>query len=150
MSRSSPRRSCRCGPATVDFCEPAVDRVQANFEKGVIEPWDRSKVDIDGYEPGLVTGTAGEMATNDGKRYCLPSVWGTEAMVYNTEEAPMEYGTAGLGTCSIRNMSGTVTVRPHSAWPPWAASSKPQGQLPQPFIETYTNMDVMRRIRTSS
>ena len=100
---------------TVDFCEPTVDRVQAFFENGIVQPWDMTKIDLDGYEPGLVTGQAGEMATIDGKRYFLPSVWGTEALVFNTEEAPMEYGTASLGDLFDPKYVGAVTVRPHSA-----------------------------------
>ena len=31
-----------------------------------------NKIDLDNFEPGLVAGQAGEMATIDGKRYFLP------------------------------------------------------------------------------
>ena len=110
-----PSRSCRLQTGTVDFCEPTVDRVQGYYENGVVQPWDLTKVNLDDYEPGLVTGLAGEMATIDGKRYFLPSVWGTEALVFNTEEAPMVYGTASLGDLFDPKYVGAVTVRPHSA-----------------------------------
>jgi len=128
----------------VDFCEPTVDRVQGYFENGVVQPWSDS-IDVNAYEPGLVTGQAGEMATIDGKRFFFPSVWGTEALVYNTQEAPMEWGTASLGDLFDPKYVGAVTVRPHSALAAMGRYLDSLGQLPHPFIESYTNMDVMRQ-----
>jgi spermidine/putrescine transport system substrate-binding protein len=127
----------------VDFCEPTVDRVQGYFENGVVQPW--QGISIDGYEPGLVTGQAGEMATINGERYFWPSVWGTEALVYNTEEAPMEYGVASLGDLFDPKYVGVVTVRPHSALAAMGRYLETQGKLPHPFLESYKNMDVMRQ-----
>ncbi len=128
---------------TVDFCEPTVDHVQGYYENGIIQPWSDS-IDVNSYEPGLVTGQAGEMATIDGKRYFYPSVWGTEALVYNTQDAPMEYGTASLGDLFDPKYVGLVTVRPHSALAAMGRYLELQGKLPHPFIESYTNMDVMK------
>ena len=126
----------------VDFCEPTVDRVQAYFENGVVQPW--KDISIDGYEPGLVTGQAGEMAVINGERLFLPSVWGTEALVYNTQEAPMEYGVASLGDLFDPKYVGVVTVRPHSALAAMGRYLDSQGKLPHPFLESYKNMDVMK------
>ena len=126
----------------VDFCEPTVDRVQAYFENGVVQPW--KDISIDGYEPGLVTGQAGEMAVINGERLFLPSVWGTEALVYNTQEAPMEYGVASLGDLFDPKYVGVVTVRPHSALAAMGRYLDSQGKLPNPFLESYKNMDVMK------
>ena len=130
---------------TVDFCEPTVDRVAAFFENGVVQPWDAGKINLDGFEPGLVTGQAGEMAQVGGKRYFLPAVWGTEALVFNTEQAPMEYGKASLGDLFDPKYVGAVTVRPHSALAAMGRYLDSQGKLPHAFMESYTNMDVMRQ-----
>src|SRR4051794_6219830 len=129
----------------VDFLEPTVERTQAFVENGIIQPWDMTKLDIESYEPGLVKGMAGEMATFDGKRYFVPAVWGTEALVFNTEQAPMEYGTASLGDLFDPKYVGAVTVRPHSALAAMGRYLDSQGKLPHPFLDSYTNMDVMRQ-----
>src|SRR3954467_15651909 len=42
--------------------QPAVDRAAAFVESGVVQPWDLGKINLDGFEPGLVAGQAGEMA----------------------------------------------------------------------------------------
>jgi spermidine/putrescine transport system substrate-binding protein len=129
---------------TVDFCEPTVERTQAFVENGIIQPWDAAKINLDGYEPGLVSGAAGEMASVDGQRYFVPAVWGTEALVYNTQEAPMEYGTASLGDLFDPKYVGAVTVRPHSALAAMGRYLESQGKLPHPFVESYKDMAVMR------
>ena len=128
----------------VDFLEPTVERTQAFVENGIIQPWDMAKLDISSYEPGLVEGMAGEMATFDGKRYFVPAVWGTEALLFNNEQAPMEYGTASLGDLFDPKYVGAVTVRPHSALAAMGRFLDSQGKLPHPFIDSYKNMDVMK------
>ena len=50
-------------------------------ENGLAQRWDLDKLSMDNYLPGLADGKTGEMATVDGKRYYVPSVWGTEAIV---------------------------------------------------------------------
>ena len=57
----------------------------------------------------------GEMATVDGKRMIVLSVWGTEAIVYSKTEAPTEYGKASLGDLFDPKFEGKVCLRPHSA-----------------------------------
>jgi spermidine/putrescine transport system substrate-binding protein len=128
----------------VDFLEPTVERTQAFVENGIIQPWDMAKLDIESYEPGLVKGIAAEMATFDGQRYFVPAVWGTEALVFNTEQAPMEYGTASLGDLFDPKYAGAVTVRPHSALAAMGRYLDSQGKLPHPFVDSYKNMDVMK------
>ena len=99
----------------IDFCEPVVQLLQAYTENGLVQPWDESRIDLDGYEPSLVGGVTGSLAVIEGRRYFLPSVWGTEALVYHTERAPLVYGTASLGDLFDPRYIGLVTVRPHSA-----------------------------------
>ena len=44
----------------VDVIEPTVDRVKAYSENDIVQPWDTTKVSLDNYEQGLVTGNAGD------------------------------------------------------------------------------------------
>src|SRR4029079_10495881 len=71
-----------------DVIEPTVDRTKSYVENGIVQGWDHAKVPLDKYLPGMADGKAGEMATIDGKRYFLPGVWGTEALVFNKELFP--------------------------------------------------------------
>ena len=106
---------------SIDFCEPAVQL------KAYVGQRDRSavgkrRINLDGYEPNLVSGATGSLAVIGGRRYFLPSVWGTEALVYHTGAGANGYGTASLGdlfdpTMSARSPSGRIR-----RWPPWAAS----------------------------
>ncbi len=131
--------------SAVDICEPTVQRTQEYVENGIVQPWDERKINLDGYEPEFVRGATGSLAVIDGKRYLLPSVWGTEALVYSTQDAPMAYGTASLGDLFDPKHVGVVTVRPHSALAAMGRYLDSLGKLPHPFIESYTNMEVMER-----
>src|SRR5262245_60492408 len=79
-----------------DMSEPTLDRAPGWYTSGLIQGWDTSKLAMDNYLPGLADGAAGERATVDGKRLIVPSVWGTEALVYSKADAPSEYGKASL------------------------------------------------------
>ena len=75
------------------------------------------------------------MASVDGKRCFVPSVWGTEALVYQHQEAPMEYGTASLGDLFDPKFEGKVTVRAHSALAAMGRYLDSQGKLPKPWLD---------------
>ena len=98
-----------------DVIEPTLDGVRSYAENDLVQAWDTGKINLDNYEPSLVTGRAGEMAGIGGKRMFLPSVWGTEALVFNTEEAPMVYGTASLADLWDPKFEGKVAIRALSA-----------------------------------
>jgi spermidine/putrescine transport system substrate-binding protein len=98
-----------------DVIEPTLDGVQSYAENGLVQAWDTGKISLDNYEPSLVTGRAGQMAEIGGKRMFLPSAWGTEALVFNTEEAPMVYGTASLADLWNPKFEGKVAIRALSA-----------------------------------
>ena len=127
----------------VDFCEPTVQRTQEYVENGIVQPWPENGANLDGYLPEMVSGTTGSLAVIGGKRYHLPSAWGTEALVYHQELAPMSYGTASLGDLFDPSNVGAVTVRPHSALAAMGRLLDEQGRLPHPFLATYTNLEVM-------
>lgn len=84
----------------IDCVEPTLDRVPAWVSNGIVQPWDMNKIKLDNYDPAFVTGSAGAAAQVDGKRYYLPSVWGTEALVHSTQDAPMDYPNTTLASLS--------------------------------------------------
>lgn len=129
-----------------DVVEPTVDRTKAYVENGLIQPWDESKITMANYLPGMADGLVGEMAVIDGKRYFLTGVWGTEALVYNKELFPTEYGKASLADLWGENLAGKVTVRAHSALASLGRVMDAAGQLPKPFMDGYKNDDDMKLI----
>jgi spermidine/putrescine transport system substrate-binding protein len=96
----------------VDMIEPTIDRVGAWASNGLLGAFDESKLAMDNYLPGLADGAAGERSRIDGKLMYVPSVWGTEALVFNKESAVL--GDApSLG--ALFDPANQAVVRPHSA-----------------------------------
>ena len=139
---------CRVALQTggVDFVEPTLDRVPAWVSNGIVQPWDMSKVKLDNYDPAFVSGQAGQAAELDGKRYYLPSVWGTEALVYSTKEAAMAYPNTTLASLFDPKFDGRVTVRAHSALAAMGRVLDEQGKLPKPFLDSYKDEATMRQV----
>jgi spermidine/putrescine transport system substrate-binding protein len=132
------------GTGGVDVTEPTVERTGAWVTNGLVQPWDTAKVSLDAYIPGIADGDAGTKATVDGKRYMVPSVWGTEALVYNMKDAPMKYGEASLGHLFAPEFEGKVTVRAHSSLAAMGRYLDSQGKLPKPWIEGYNDEATMK------
>ena len=139
---------CRVALQTggVDFVEPTLDRVPAWVSNGIVQPWDMNKIKLDNYDPAFVSGQAGEAAEIGGKRYYLPSVWGTEALVHSTKEAPMTYPETTLASLFDPKFDGKVTVRGHSALAAMGRVLDAQGKLPKPFIDSYKDEATMRLV----
>lgn len=129
-----------------DTIEPTVDRAKSYVENDLVQSWDEAKATLGNYLPGMVDGSAGEMATITGKRYFLPSVWGTEALVFSKEKFPLEYGKASLADLWGANLEGKVTLRAHSALAVLGRVMDAEGKLPKPFMEGYKNDDAMKEI----
>ncbi|MBO3759214.1 extracellular solute-binding protein [Ciceribacter sp. L1K23] len=126
---------------TSDVIEPTLDRVSAWNANGLLQGWDTSKLAMDNYAPGLADGSADELATIDGQKLIVPSVWGTEALVYSKEDFPTEYGKASLG--DLFNPDNMVTVRGHSALAAMGRWLDAQGKLPKPWIDGYKDEATM-------
>ena len=139
---------CRVALQTggVDFVEPTLDRVPAWVSNGIVQPWDMSKIKLDNYDPAFVSGQAGQAAELDGKRYYLPSVWGTEALVFSTKEAAMAYPNTTLASLFDPKFDGRVTVRAHSALAAMGRVLDEQGKLPKPFLDSYKDEATMRQV----
>src|SRR5438067_8312109 len=102
--------------AALDVVEPTLNRVASWASNGLLQGWDTSKLAMDNYIPGLADGAAGERATINGKRMIVPSVWGTEAIIFSkTEATNTEYGKVSLGYLWDDKYVGKVCVRAHSS-----------------------------------
>src|SRR5437763_3536263 len=133
--------------AAVDVVEPTLDRVAGWASNGLVQGWDTSKLAMDSYIPGLADGSAGERATIDGKRMIVPSVWGTEAIIFSkTEATNTEYGKVSLGDLWDDKYVGKVCVRAHSSLAAMGRWLDSQGKLPKPWLESYANEDAMRQL----
>ena len=130
----------------VDFVEPTLDRVPAWVSNGIVQPWDLNKVKLDNYDSAFVSGQAGDAATVNGKRYYLPSVWGTEALVHSTADAPMDYPNTTLASLFDPKFDGKVVVRAHSALAAMGRVLDEQGKLPKPYLDSYKDEATMRQV----
>lgn len=130
----------------VDMVEPTVDRVSAWASNGLIQGWDLSKLAIDNYLPGMADGAIGDMATVDGQRMMVLSVWGTEALVYDKDVMPLEYGTASLGDLFNPANSGKVVGRPHSTLAAMGRWLDAEGKLPKPWLDGYKDEATMTEL----
>jgi spermidine/putrescine transport system substrate-binding protein len=131
------------GVGAYDLSEPAADRVVNWVEQGFIQPLDPAKLDVAGVEPAFLKGDAGEMVVVDGKRYGTPSVWGTEALLFNSDEVKLEYGTASLGDLFDPAYAGKVTMRPHSGLAAIGRWLDAQGKLPKPYRSSFKDEATM-------
>jgi spermidine/putrescine transport system substrate-binding protein len=130
----------------LDVVEPTVDRIGGWAENGLAQGWDLNKLSMDNYLPGLADGKMGEMATVDGKRMIVLSVWGTEAIVYSKTEAPTEYGKASLGDLFDPKFEGKVCLRAHSALAAMGRYLDSIGKLPKPWIDGYKDEATMKEL----
>ena len=130
----------------VDIVEPTVDRAQSWVDNDIIQPWDESKIDLALYDQAFVTGAAGDMAQIKGKRFFIPSVWGTEALTHHNTEAPMEYGSASLADLFDPKFEGKVVLRAHSSLAAMGRVLDSQGKLPKPWLEGYKDESTMKQL----
>ena len=129
-----------------DVVEPTGDRVGGWAADGLVQAWDTNKLALDNYLPGLADGKAGEMATVDGKRMIVPSVWGTEAIVYSKKDFPTEYGKASLGDLWGPNLDGKICIRAHSSLAAMGRWLDSEGKLPKPWLDGYKDEATMKQL----
>ena len=131
---------------SVDVAEPTLDRMPGWVTDGLLQGWDSKKVALDNYVSGLADGAAGTAATIDGNRYIVPSVWGTEALVFSKKDNMMEYGKGGLADLFDDKNAGKVTMRAHSSLAAMGRVLDAAGKLPMPWLEGYKNEDNMKKL----
>lgn len=125
---------------SLDVVEPTVDRIGGWASNGLVQGWDTSKLDMNAYLPGLADGTMGEMATVDGARMIVLSVWGTEALVYSKADAKLSTPPSLGDLFSGDNMA---CVRPHSALAAMGRYLDATGKLPRPWLDGYKDEAAM-------
>ena len=127
-----------------DIIWPSVDRVPNYVEFGLLQPIDDSKVEWDRVLPSAAKNSETLGAVVDGKRYQVPTDWGTEALAFDQNDMPLEYGTASYGDIWKPESAGKATVRGHSSLVGLALWLESEGKLPHPFIDSYRDEAVMR------
>ncbi len=124
----------------IDMIEPTIDRVGAWNSNGLLGAFDEAKLAMDNYLPGLADGAAGERSRKDGALLYVPSVWGTEALVYNKETAVLGE-PASLG--ALFDPANQAVLRPHSALAAMGRWLDATGKLPRPWLDGYSDMTAM-------
>jgi spermidine/putrescine transport system substrate-binding protein len=130
----------------VDVVEPTLDRLPGWVSNGIIAPWNTEKLALSNYLDGVPGGKPGDAGEIEGKRFFVPSVWGTEALTYSKADAPMEYGTASLGDLWDPKFEGKVVVRAHSSLAAMGRWLDSQGKLPKPWLEGYKDETTMKQL----
>jgi spermidine/putrescine transport system substrate-binding protein len=125
----------------IDMIEPTIDRWGGWNSNGLLQAWDPAKLAMDNYLPGMADGAAGTRSRDaDDNLFYVPSVWGTEALVYKKDEAKLSE-PASLG--DLFSADNKAVLRPHSALAAMGRYLDAQGKLPFPWMDGYTDMDKM-------
>ncbi|UUP19898.1 extracellular solute-binding protein [Nitratireductor thuwali] len=132
--------------AGFDIIWPTVDRVPNYVEFGLVQPIDESKVDIEKCLPSAWNNSANLGAVIDGKRYQVPTDWGTEALTFDKQQAPLEYGTASYGDIWKPEMEGKATVRAHSGLVGLGLWLQGEGKLPLPMVDAFKSEENMTKV----
>jgi spermidine/putrescine transport system substrate-binding protein len=127
----------------MDIYEPTVDRIASWNSNGLVQGWDTAKLALDNYLPGMADGSIGERSTIDGKRMIVLSVWGTEALVVDKDNAVLGE-PASLG--ALFDPANQVVLRPHSALAAMGRWLDATGKLPRPWMDGYTDMAAMTEL----
>ncbi len=131
---------------TLDVIEPTLDRLPAWVDDDMVQPWDLKKLAADNYLDGVPGGKAGSAADINGQRYFVPSVWGTEAITFNSKTQDGAYGKIGLSNLFDDANAGKVTVRGHSSLAAMGRVLDATGKLPMPWADGYKNEDNMKKL----
>lgn len=129
-----------------DLIWPTVDRVPNYVEFELIQALDESKVEVDKCLPSAWENSAKFGAVVDGQRYQVPTDWGTEALAFDKDQAPLEYGTASYGDIWKPEMASKATVRGHSSLVGLGLWLEAEGKLPRPLLDAFTSPEAQVEI----
>ncbi|MCC0039122.1 MAG: extracellular solute-binding protein [Brucellaceae bacterium] len=132
--------------AGFDVIWPSVDRVPNYVEFNLVQPLDEAKIDVAKCLPSAWTSSANLGAVVDGKRYQVPTDWGTEALSFDKEQMPLEYGTASYGHIWAPEAEGKATVRGHSGLVGLGLWMEGEGKLPMPMVDAFKSEDNMVKV----
>ena len=133
------------GSGGADLAEPTVERISQWLSDGMVQPLDRSKLEMDHYVSGMPGTKEGDPAYISGKMYFVPSCWGGEAMGYASDVPNHAYGEASLKQLFDPQFEGQVTVRAESALPAMGRLMDLEGKLPRPYLDSYKSEEAMRQ-----
>ena len=140
-----------------DLIWPTVDRVPNYVEFGLIQPLDEAKIEVAKVLPSAWENSTKLGAVVDGKRYQVPTDWGTEAIAFDNTVAKLQYGQASYGDLWKPEYKGQVTVRGHSSLIGIALWLESQGKLPHPVRQQFTeeakaraNFDAIIKVATEN
>jgi spermidine/putrescine transport system substrate-binding protein len=126
-----------------DIIWPTVDRVPNYVEFDLVQPIDESRVEVDRCLPSAWTNSENLGAVVDGARYQVPTDWGTEAIAFDKEQMPLEYGTASYGDIWAPEQAGKATVRGHSGLVGLGLWLEAEGRLPRPMLDAFKSEEAM-------
>ncbi len=129
---------------SIDMIEPTLDRLPAWLDNGLIQAWNADKLALANYLKGVPGGTAGDAGEVTGKRYFVPSVWGTEAITY--KDGDFDPATVGLANLFDPANEGKVTLRAHSSLAAMGRVLDAAGKLPMPWLDGYKNEENMVKL----
>lgn len=122
-----------------DLIMPTIDRVPQYVSEGLLKPLDESKINFGNVIDGNLRGSDEGGGKVDGKRYVAPTDWGTEALTYDMEKAPLKYGTASYGDMWNPDYKGKVTCRGHSGLVGIGLYLQDDGKLPHTMREAFAD-----------
>ncbi|MFN7003204.1 MAG: extracellular solute-binding protein [Roseinatronobacter sp.] len=125
--------------AGFDLIWPTVDRVPNYVEFGLVQPIDESRIEIARVLPSAWQNSVNLGAVVDGARYQVPTDWGTEALSFDREQMPLEFGSASYGDLWGESAHGLATMRGHSGLVGLGLWMEAQGMLPRPLLDAYTS-----------
>lgn len=132
--------------AGFDLIWPTVDRVPNYVEYGLVQPIDEAKVEVARCLPSAWENSAKFGAVVEGERYQVPTDWGTEAIAFDREQMPLEYGTASYGDIWAPEQHGKATVRGHSSLVGLGLWLEAEGKLPRPLLDAFASPEAQEEI----
>ncbi|MDE2383133.1 MAG: extracellular solute-binding protein [Alphaproteobacteria bacterium] len=130
----------------VDVMEPTLDRLPGWVSNDLIQPWDVKKLALDNYLDGVPGGKPGDAGEIKGQRYFVPSVWGTEALTFNSKTIKGDYGSIGLADLWDDKMAGKICIRAHSSLAAMGRVLDAAGKLPKPWLDGYKDEATMKQL----
>lgn len=127
-----------------DIIWPSVDRVPNYVELDLVQPIDEKKVTVDNCLPSAWKNSEQLGAVVNGKRWQVPTDWGTEAITFDKKASPLAYGKASYGDIWKPEMKGKATVRGHSGLAGLGLWLEAQGKLPKPYRDSFKDEATMK------
>jgi len=130
-----------------DMCTPTVTWVGAHVDAGNLQPVDWAQIKTMGNMAKTFHKLPDEMgAIKEGKYYCMPYKWGTEALGLNIDAVKTEYGKASFGDLWDPAYKGKMTCRPRSIMLGTGLWMEGKGDMPAGMmVKSYDDQPTMEK-----